>query len=63
MLDLVHSDICGLISPTSNGGKIYFISFIDDYSRNTWVFLLREKSEAFESFKKFRLIEAVNITH
>lgn len=32
---VVHSNICGPISPTSNGGKCYFISFIDDYSRNT----------------------------
>lgn len=56
VLELVHSDICGPISPTSNGGKRYFISFIDDYSRNTWVCFLKEKSEAFETFKKFKVL-------
>ena len=55
VLELVHSDICCPISPTSNGGTCYFISFIDDYSRNTWVCFLREKSEAFETFKKFKV--------
>lgn len=34
-LQLLHSDICGLINPTSNGNKRYFITFIDDYSRKT----------------------------
>jgi len=33
VLELVHSDICGPINPISNGGKRYFITFIDDYSR------------------------------
>lgn len=32
-LELVHSDICGPINPTSNGGKRYLITFIDDSSR------------------------------
>ncbi|KAM3219163.1 hypothetical protein P3L10_023694 [Capsicum annuum] len=55
VLELVHSDIYRLISPTSNGDKRCFISFIDDYSRNKWVYFLREKSEAFETFKKFKV--------
>ena len=51
---LVHSDICGPITPISNGGKKYFITFIDDYSRKTWVYILQEKSEAFNVFKIFK---------
>nr|CAN76821.1 hypothetical protein VITISV_017285 [Vitis vinifera] len=54
VLELVHSDICGLINPTSNGGKKYLIIFIDDYSRKTWVSFLQEKSEAFSAFKSFK---------
>lgn len=56
VLELVHYDICGPISPISNGGKRYFFSFIDNYSRNTWVYFLREKSEAFDTFKKFKVL-------
>ena len=47
VLGLIHSDICWPITPISNGGKKYFITFIDDYSRKTWVYILKEKSEAF----------------
>ena len=53
MLELVHSNIGGSISHTSNRGKCYFIIFIDDYRRNIWLFFIREKSEAFETFKRF----------
>jgi transposase InsO family protein len=54
ILQLVHSDICGPINPTSNGNKRYFITFIDDYSRKTWVYFLQDKSEAFIIFKSFK---------
>lgn len=56
MLELVHSDICGPINPTSNGGKRYFITFIDDYSRKTRVYFLQEKSEAFSALKNFKTL-------
>lgn len=55
-MELVHSDICGPINPISNGGKHYFITFIDDFSRKTWVHFLREKSESFIAFKSFRAL-------
>lgn len=55
-LELIHTDICGPITPGSFSGKRYFISFIDDFSRKTWVYFLKEKSEAFEAFKKFKVM-------
>ena len=54
VLELIHSDICGLINPSSNGGKRYLITFIDDYTRKTWVYFLQEKLEAFSAFKSFK---------
>lgn len=54
VLELVHSDICGPISPISSSGKRYIMSLIDDYSRKAWVYFLKEKSEAFYSFKCFK---------
>lgn len=55
-LELIHTDICGPITPVSFSGRRYFISFIDDFSRKTWVYFLKEKSEAFEVFKKFKVM-------
>ncbi|CAM8910357.1 unnamed protein product [Rhodiola kirilowii] len=55
-LELVFSDICGTITPTFNGGKRYFITFIDDYSRKTWIYFLQEKSDAFSAFKSFKAL-------
>lgn len=53
-LELIHSDICGPISPTSPSGKRYILCFIDDYSRKAWAHFLSEKSEAFAQFKMFK---------
>jgi hypothetical protein len=35
-------------------GNLYFITFIDDYSRKAYVYFLRHKNEAFEKFQEFR---------
>lgn len=56
VLELVHPDICGPINPTSNGGKCYYIMFIDDYSRKTLVYFLQEKFEVFSVFKSFKTL-------
>ncbi|KAK2412918.1 hypothetical protein QL285_048063 [Trifolium repens] len=55
-LQLIHSDICGPINPSSNGGRRYFITFTDDFSRKTWVYIMKEKSEAFDIFKNFKAL-------
>jgi hypothetical protein len=54
-LELVHTDIYGSIKPSSIGENLYFITFINDFSRKTWIYLLKEKSEAFGVFKKFKV--------
>ena len=40
----------------SLGSQRYFLIFIDDFSRMTWVYFLKEKSEAFSTFKKFKAL-------
>ncbi|KAL5806123.1 hypothetical protein ACOSQ4_028856 [Xanthoceras sorbifolium] len=54
-LQLVHSDICGPMETESHGGNRYFLTFIDDYSRKTWVYFLKQKSKAFGAFKEFKV--------
>lgn len=53
-LELIHGDICGPISPSTPVGKRYFFLLVDDYTRKMWVYMLKEKSEAFDAFKIFR---------
>jgi hypothetical protein len=55
-LELIHTDICGPITPMSFSDKRYFITFIDNYTRKIWVCFLKEKFEAFEVFKKFKVL-------
>ena len=53
-LELIHSDVCGPMSTHARGGFLYFVTFIDDYSRYRYVYLMKYKSETFEKFKEFR---------
>ena len=39
-LELVHSDVCGPLNVQARGGYEYFDTFIDDYSRYEYVYLL-----------------------
>ena len=52
LLELVHSDLCGPMNVQARGGFEYFITFIDDYSRYGYIYLMRRKSECFEKFKE-----------
>ena len=53
-LDLIHSDVSRPIPTTSMSGSKYFLTFIDDCSRYCWVYFMKQKSEAFDTFKVFK---------
>lgn len=53
-LQLVHADICGPMRTLLMGTSKYFLLFIDDYSRKSWVYFLKYKSEAFSKFLIFK---------
>ena len=55
-IELIHTDVCGPIKPSSLGKSNYFLLFIDDFSRKTWVYFMKEKSEVFENFKNFKAL-------
>jgi transposase InsO family protein len=54
VLELIHSDVCGPMPSTSLSEYVYYVSFIDDYSRKTWVCFLKSKDEVFGKFKEFK---------
>jgi hypothetical protein len=43
ILQLVHSDVFGPVSVPSLGKYVYYVSFIDDFLRNTWIYFLKEE--------------------
>jgi transposase InsO family protein len=49
-------DLCEPSQKEGIGGECYFMLVIDDFSRLTWVSFLREKSDAFEKLKKFKVL-------
>ena len=56
ILELVHNDVFGPVSVPSMGNSVYYVSFIDDFSRNTWIYFLRKKYEAFDIFEEFQAL-------
>ncbi|KAJ9544458.1 hypothetical protein OSB04_024165 [Centaurea solstitialis] len=47
---LVHSDVWGPCPVTSKLGFKYFVTFVDDYSRTTWLYFMKNRSEVFTHF-------------
>ena len=41
-------------STLSRGGKMYFITFIDDCTRFCYVYLLSSKDEAIDAFNQYK---------
>jgi hypothetical protein len=54
LLQLVHSDVCDMHSNPTRGGKKYFVTFIDDFSKFCYVYLLFSKDEILENFKIYK---------
>ena len=53
-LDLVHSDVWGPAPISSINGFRYYVIFVDDFTRFTWFFPLRNKSQVLSSFQHFK---------
>jgi histone deacetylase 1/2 len=52
-LELIFSDVWGL-APVSIGRHTYYVSFIDDFSKYTWIYLIKNKSDIFQVFRDFQ---------
>ena len=56
ILDMVHSDIYGSMSAKSLLGFLFYVLFIDDFSRKIWIFFLKAKNETLGKFKEFKAL-------
>ncbi|GJV60935.1 retrotransposon protein, putative, ty1-copia subclass [Tanacetum coccineum] len=54
LLGLIHTDVCGPFRTVSREGASYFITFIDDFSRYGFVYMMKHKREVFETFNVFQ---------
>jgi hypothetical protein len=48
--------VFGPVPVPSLGKSVYYVSFIDDFSRKTWIYFLRNKSKVFDKFKEFKAL-------
>ena len=54
VLELVRTNLAGPFSVTSVSKGRYILTFIDDFSRYTWVYFLDHKNEVFDKFLAFK---------
>jgi hypothetical protein len=61
-LEVVHSDIFYINHPSLAGVK-YSLTFIDDLSRFTWVYFLKNKSHVFENLRNLGHWLKINVVN
>ena len=54
ILELVHNDVFRPMKVPSLGKSMCYV--IDDFSRNTWIYFLKKKSEVFDRCKEFKAL-------
>lgn len=62
VLELVHSDLCGPMSKPSLGNALYYVIFVDDFSRKTWIYFLKSK-ESEDILRKFKEFKSITENH
>ena len=56
--DLIHSDVWGPSPISTPGGSRYFVIFVDDFSRYTWIYLFKNRFELYQIYCDFtKMIE------
>ena len=62
-LNLVHSDLWGPAPEIGINGARYFVLFVDDHTRFSWLYLLQSKDEALSAFFQFKLMAENQFDH
>jgi transposase InsO family protein len=55
-LQLAHNDLCGPLSSPYFSGCKYFLTFIDDFSKRTWVYFLKLKRNFFDNLLAYKAL-------
>ena len=62
LLEIIHTDVCGPMSVEASSGYRYFLTFTDDLSRYGYIYLMKQKSNIFESSNNFRVKWRIIVT-
>jgi hypothetical protein len=54
ILNLIHSNVCGPMIVASLNGYLYYVLFINDHSRKTWIYFLKNKDGVLAKFQEFK---------
>uniref|UniRef100_A0A2N9FWE2 Integrase catalytic domain-containing protein n=1 Tax=Fagus sylvatica TaxID=28930 RepID=A0A2N9FWE2_FAGSY len=52
--ELIHADLWGPAPVTASNGFRFYLVFVDEFTKFTWVYLLKHKSDTFQVFTQFR---------
>ena len=55
-LELIHSDVCGKLNTRFLSGAEYFLTFVDDRTYYSWIYVLKTKDEVFNCFLKWKAL-------
>ncbi|KXJ68982.1 hypothetical protein RP20_CCG000687 [Aedes albopictus] len=56
VLERVHTDVCGPVTPVGLNGAKYFVTFVDDWSHFTMVYLMESKDQVLEYFRQYEAL-------
>ena len=56
ILEIIHSDVCKPMQSSSLSGYVYYVYFIDEFFRKTWIYFRKNKDEVFNKFKEFKAL-------
>ena len=54
--DKIHSDVWGPENPQSYNGKLYYVSFTDNYTRWTTVYCIAQTLGVFQKYKEYEAL-------
>ena len=56
ILERIHTDVCVPFSVASTAKHRYYVIFVNEFSRKSWIFLMQKKSKTYSKFREFKAL-------